>query len=363
MVARFTKGDLELLREVSARALTARSTSTHSPTRRALIRWPNVPPTSAPSADFCQLSTCWTATIDWPRRTAPRPRHRPENRKTCRSKGRTDGLTLPTYKLSCLKWEESNATLSKRRACRHVLALTMGMAQAQDLAPLNSDSEPDRMDWSELDAKFGALPAPAAGTKIGGVSKTLTNEYWRWLGQGYQNVADRPGHRFRLSGRASEGDQLGQLSIAENLINQGFSALLLSPQTDANLVPAVETAKAAGIPVFNVNDAVIPAAEHYVGNVRGQRRERRQLVHRQPCGWRQGRGDRGPSRRLCCGSTHRWFHRDHHRGGKFKVVAPPSATGAGKRRSTPRRRSFSKTPIWSASTPTTTAWRWAWSRR
>ena len=60
----------------------------------------------------------------------------------------------------------------------------MGTAQAQDLSPLNSDSEPDRMEWSQLDAQFGALAAPAAGTKVGGVSKTLTNEYWRSLGQG-----------------------------------------------------------------------------------------------------------------------------------------------------------------------------------
>ena len=58
-----------------------------------------------------------------------------------------------------------------------VFALSLGYAQAQDLAPLNSDSEPDRMDWSELDAKFGPLGEVPAGTKIGGVSKTLTNEY------------------------------------------------------------------------------------------------------------------------------------------------------------------------------------------
>lgn len=51
------------------------------------------------------------------------------------------------------------------------------LAQARPLAPLNSDCEPDRMDWSELDAKFGAFPEVAAGTKIGGVSKTLTSEY------------------------------------------------------------------------------------------------------------------------------------------------------------------------------------------
>ncbi len=64
-----------------------------------------------------------------------------------------------------------------------VFALSMGAAHA-DLAPLNSGSEPDQMDWSELDAKFGPLAAPAAGTKVAGVSKTLTNEYWRYLGQG-----------------------------------------------------------------------------------------------------------------------------------------------------------------------------------
>lgn len=147
------------------------------------------------------------------------------------------------------------------------LTLTLGVAQAQDLTPLNSDSEPDRMDWSELEAKFGTLPAPAAGTKIGGVSKTLTNEYWRSLGQGYQNVADALGLTFVYQAAANEGDQMGQLSIAEDLINQGFVALLVSPQTDANLVPAVEAAKAKGTVVLNVNDAVIPSAEHYVGNV------------------------------------------------------------------------------------------------
>ncbi len=155
----------------------------------------------------------------------------------------------------------------KGAAALTAFAMTIGMAAAQDLAPLNSDSEPDRMDWSELDAKFGPLPAPAAGTKVGGVSKTLTNEYWRSLGEGYANVAGKLGIEFVYQAAQSEGDQLGQLSIAETLISQGFNALLLSPQTDANLIPAVEKAAAAGIPVLNVNDAVIPSAKNYVGNV------------------------------------------------------------------------------------------------
>lgn len=117
-----------------------------------------------------------------------------------------------------------------------------------------------------MDAKFGPFAALAAGTRIGGVSKTLTIAYWRALGLGYTNAADKLGIILLDQGAANERDQLGQLSIAEDLIGQGFVALLLSSQTDANLIPAVEKVKAANIPVLNVNDAVIPSAKHYVGN-------------------------------------------------------------------------------------------------
>lgn len=148
-----------------------------------------------------------------------------------------------------------------------VAGLLAGQAAAQDLAPLNSDTEADRMDWSQLEAELGPMPDAPEGTRIGGVSKTLTNEYWRSLGEGYENVAEAQGVEFVYQAAQSEGDQLGQLSIAETLVTQGFDALLLSPQTDANLLPAVEQAGAAGVPVVNINDAIIPSAEHYVGNV------------------------------------------------------------------------------------------------
>ncbi len=140
-------------------------------------------------------------------------------------------------------------------------------ARAQDVTPLNSDSEKDRMDWSQLATKFGPLPKPTAGLRIGGVSKTLTNEYWRSLGEGYAKFGKAEGVTVVYQAAQSEGDQLGQLAIAENMIGQGYKALLLSPQTDANLQPAVDEAKAAGVPVINVNDAVISNATHYVGNV------------------------------------------------------------------------------------------------
>ncbi|MBB2817274.1 UNVERIFIED_ORG: ribose transport system substrate-binding protein [Rhizobium esperanzae] len=156
-----------------------------------------------------------------------------------------------------------------KRLFAAALAATLfaGIATAQELKPLNSDSEPDRMDWSDLEAKFGALPKLVDGLKVGGVSKTLTNEYWRSLGEGYQKFADKVGVTVAYQAAQSEGDQLGQLTIAEGMVTQGYNVLLVSPQTDANLQPVMEQAKAANVPVVNVNDAVIPQAEHYVGNV------------------------------------------------------------------------------------------------
>lgn len=146
-------------------------------------------------------------------------------------------------------------------------AVISSVALANSLPPLNSDTEKDRIAWNELETTFGAFPAIKDGVRVGGVSKTLTNEYWRSLGEGYQNVAKDKKVFLSYQAAANEGDQIGQLSIAETMIAQGYQALLLSPQTDANLQPALEMAESKGIAVVNVNDAVMPPVSHYVGNV------------------------------------------------------------------------------------------------
>ena len=138
---------------------------------------------------------------------------------------------------------------------------------AADLKPLNSDVEPDRMDWSQLEAKFGPMPKVEAGMKVGAVAKALTNEYWRSLGEGYTKLGKTVGAAVDLQAGQGENDQDGQLAIAENMLSKGYKILLVSPQTDSNLQPAVEQAEKAGVPVINVNDAVIPMAKNYIGNV------------------------------------------------------------------------------------------------
>lgn len=202
------------------------------------------------------------------------------------------------------------------------IALVSGTATAQSLAPLNSDTETDRIVWSDLEAKFGPVPPAPEGTKVGGVSKTLTNEYWRTLGEGYKAFAEKAGVDLVYQAAQSEGDQLGQLSIAETLISQGFNALLLSPQTDNNLQPALESAEAQGVAVVNVNDAVIPGARHYVGNVQRDNgvRVAQWFLDKRPEGGKVAVIE-GQAGVFAAGQRTRGFTDTITEGGKFTVVA------------------------------------------
>lgn len=150
-----------------------------------------------------------------------------------------------------------------------VLSLSgLAMAQDEELPPLDSDTEPDRVEWWQLEDEFGAVPDfEGERVQVGAVAKTLINEYWRLLGDGYENAGDEFGVNVTLQAAQNEADQLGQLAIAEAMLTLNYDILLVSPQTDANLIPAVDAAREQGIPVVNVNDAVISSSRNYVGNV------------------------------------------------------------------------------------------------
>lgn len=141
------------------------------------------------------------------------------------------------------------------------------LAQDEELAPLDSDTEPDRMEWWQLEEAFGAVPEFEETIRVGAVAKTLINEYWRLLGDGYQNAADLYGVDFILEAARNESDPNGQLSVAQAMLTLNFDILLVSPQTDVNLLPLMDQAVEFGVPVVNVNDAVISTAKYYVGNV------------------------------------------------------------------------------------------------
>ena len=154
-------------------------------------------------------------------------------------------------------------------------AATDAGAEVEEAAAVDTSSDnfnPDEengVSIEEVREKNGAVPVKS-GTKAGIVAKAFENEYWRTLKEGYEAgakyISDQ-GLEVTVDVQAPQGeaDEQGQLEIVNNMINQSYDALLLSPISDANLTPAVEVANEEGIPVLNVNDGLIAKAPYFIG--------------------------------------------------------------------------------------------------
>lgn len=139
--------------------------------------------------------------------------------------------------------------------------------QAQNFNP---DEEKGAIDFAKLRSDYGKIAKKDGEIKLGAVAKSFENEYWRTLKEGMElGAADFAQHGYKVTidvkSAQSEGDEQGQFSIVKDMINKKYSALLLSPISDGNLIPGVEMAQKANIPTINVNDGIIAIAPNYVG--------------------------------------------------------------------------------------------------
>ncbi|MGE4571816.1 MAG: substrate-binding domain-containing protein [Candidatus Izemoplasmatales bacterium] len=134
----------------------------------------------------------------------------------------------------------------------------------------NPDTNEDAENYYDLREDLGAVPLLEGEYTFGGVAKAFENEYWRTLKTGMETGAAKfyeGGINVTIDMRSAlgEGDQTGQLAIVQDMITRDYDAILVSPITDGNLVPGVEDALEAGIPVVNVNDGIVAIAPNFVG--------------------------------------------------------------------------------------------------
>lgn len=140
---------------------------------------------------------------------------------------------------------------------------------AGQTAEFNPDTEEDSMTIEELREQNGVEVPVSEGVQLGAVEKSLSNEYWRTLQSGYEEaekvISQTADITIQVDGTTDESDETGQQTMAENMINEGCDAILLSPISDSNLTAAVENAKKQEVTVVNVNDGMIADADYYVG--------------------------------------------------------------------------------------------------
>ena len=157
---------------------------------------------------------------------------------------------------------------------KKVLALTLGMVMVFGSTAMAEEFHPDKvedaMSIEEVREQNGEEVPVAADLTLGAIAKSYSNEFWRTLQEGYeasQEAVNEAGVNItvQVDGPTDENDEIGQQTMTDNMVNQGYDAIMASPISDANLTASIETANEAGIATVNVNDGLIAAANYYVG--------------------------------------------------------------------------------------------------
>ena len=134
------------------------------------------------------------------------------------------------------------------------LVLGLGSTAAQDATPAGG------MSVEEIAAVKADQPY-----KLLAVVKTLSNEYWQTMERGYQDAAAEKGVTIDVLSVPTEQDTEQQLNQLQTALAQGYDAIMVSPITPANLIPALVAANQAGIPIINVDERVDPEAAEAAG--------------------------------------------------------------------------------------------------
>lgn len=165
-----------------------------------------------------------------------------------------------------------------------------------------SAPEPAEMDYSSLevwqndpdfpdgayffkdlkDAKvWGDIPVADKEIKIGYIVKSLDNSFWQGIKNGVEEEAQKLKDQgfnvtIDVKGAQGESDVQGQLAIMQDMVNKKYDAIVFHPISDVNMVPGIEEAQQANIPIvtgnqqFNDNPQVpyfFGMSEYYAGSV------------------------------------------------------------------------------------------------
>lgn len=154
------------------------------------------------------------------------------------------------------------ATFASSRLITFALALAMlvGLgagALAQDATPAAGTPAAGGMTVDEI-----AAVTPPAGEEIRllAVVKTLSNEYWQLMADGYADAAAEKGITIDVVAVPTEQDTEQQLNQVQTALGQGYDAILVSPITPLNLIPALIQANQTGLPIINVDERIDPQA-------------------------------------------------------------------------------------------------------
>ncbi len=105
----------------------------------------------------------------------------------------------------------------------------------------------------------GAAPAASGGEIIVGlITKTETNPFFVKMKEGAQAKADELKAKLLTGAGAKDGDNEGQVTALENMINAGAKGILITPSDTKAIVPSIKKARDKGVLVIALDTATDP---------------------------------------------------------------------------------------------------------
>lgn len=144
---------------------------------------------------------------------------------------------------------------------RKMLAVIMAIAVAASMTACSSGGSASDSSADDTAAEETAETATAeeetdsgTGNSKGTIlfsTKTITNnEFQRIMVEKCEEVVEAAGYTFELTLSGDELTVSKQVENVENAINRGVDGIIVAPMDGSSLIPALEKAKEAGIPVI-----------------------------------------------------------------------------------------------------------------
>lgn len=145
------------------------------------------------------------------------------------------------FKRIGLMWVSIFATL---------LVAACGSSAATPAAPSGGATAPT--------AAAGAAPAASGEIIVGLITKTETNPFFVKMKEGAQAKADELKVKLLTGAGASDGDNEGQVTALENMVNAGAKGILITPSDTKAIVPSIKKARDKGVLVIALDTATEP---------------------------------------------------------------------------------------------------------
>jgi ribose transport system substrate-binding protein len=98
--------------------------------------------------------------------------------------------------------------------------------------------------------------SPATTYRIAVVPKGTTHTFWKTVHAGAEKAGQEFGAKIEWKGPAEETDRAGQIAIIEDFINGKVDAIVMAACDAEALVPTVQQAIKAGIPVITIDSGI-----------------------------------------------------------------------------------------------------------